>query len=81
MVSAEGSVENLIGIYPRKQKEEWDRWLNNIQDWCISRQLWWGHRIPAYRVVLKDNNSGARSMTRKMMENGLLHDPLKMPKS
>ena len=58
MVSAEGSVENSIGIYPRKQKEEWDRWLNNIQDWCISRQLWWGHRIPAYRVVLNDNNSG-----------------------
>ncbi|KAJ1977719.1 hypothetical protein H4R34_003469, partial [Dimargaris verticillata] len=32
-------------------QQEWDRWLTNIQDWCISRQLWWGHRIPAYWVT------------------------------
>jgi len=30
----------------------WFRWLENIRDWCISRQLWWGHRIPAYYVHL-----------------------------
>ena len=29
----------------------WHRWLDNIRDWCISRQLWWGHRIPAWYVV------------------------------
>ena len=28
----------------------WFRWLENIRDWCVSRQLWWGHRIPAYFV-------------------------------
>jgi valyl-tRNA synthetase len=28
------------------------RWLENIRDWCISRQLWWGHRIPAYYIML-----------------------------
>ncbi|KAJ1973295.1 hypothetical protein H4R35_004190 [Dimargaris xerosporica] len=32
-------------------QQEWTRWLTNIQDWCISRQLWWGHRIPAYWVT------------------------------
>ncbi|KAL1920867.1 uncharacterized protein VTP21DRAFT_11502 [Calcarisporiella thermophila] len=37
-------------------KEEWRRWLDNIQDWCISRQLWWGHRIPAYRIKWKDGS-------------------------
>lgn len=31
----------------------WFRWLENIRDWCISRQLWWGHRIPAYYVQLE----------------------------
>ncbi len=29
----------------------WHHWLGNIQEWCISRQLWWGHRIPAYRAT------------------------------
>lgn len=36
----------------------WNQWLNNIHDWCISRQLWWGHRIPAYRVVLRNSATG-----------------------
>ena len=31
-------------------------WLENIRDWCISRQLWWGHRIPAYFVTIRDSN-------------------------
>ncbi|PWW72091.1 hypothetical protein C7212DRAFT_354695 [Tuber magnatum] len=32
-------------------RESWIRWLNETQDWCLSRQIWWGHRVPAYRVV------------------------------
>lgn len=35
---------------PDSFKAEWYRWLDNVQDWCVSRQLWWGHRIPAFRV-------------------------------
>lgn len=35
---------------------ETHRWLENIRDWCISRQLWWGHRIPAWYVMLEDDN-------------------------
>jgi valyl-tRNA synthetase len=39
-----------ITVSPVHHKNELNRWLNNIQDWCISRQLWWGHRIPAFQV-------------------------------
>ena len=37
-----------IVFYPTKYKNTYRNWLENIKDWCISRQLWWGHRIPAY---------------------------------
>ncbi|KAG5558497.1 hypothetical protein RHGRI_008438 [Rhododendron griersonianum] len=40
-------------IIPRQYAAEWKRWLENIRDWCVSRQLWWGHRIPAWYVTLK----------------------------
>ncbi len=43
-VVAEGSV----AFVPENWKSTYDHWLNNIQDWCISRQLWWGHQIPAW---------------------------------
>ena len=37
-----------LKFYPAKYKNTYKNWLENIKDWCISRQLWWGHRIPAY---------------------------------
>jgi valyl-tRNA synthetase len=37
-----------IKFYPAKYKNTYRHWMENIKDWCISRQLWWGHRIPAY---------------------------------
>ena len=40
--------EDEIKIYPPKFKKVYRHWLDNINDWCISRQLWWGHRIPAW---------------------------------
>ena len=39
-----------LRIEPEEHKKTWYGWLDNIQDWCISRQLWWGHRVPAYCV-------------------------------
>ena len=39
-----------IKFYPAKYKNTYRHWLENIKDWCISRQLWWGHRIPAYYI-------------------------------
>lgn len=41
-------MDDVIQFYPSKYKTTYKNWLENIQDWCISRQLWWGHRIPAY---------------------------------
>ena len=41
-------MEDQLKFYPTKYKTTYNNWLANIQDWCISRQLWWGHRIPAY---------------------------------
>jgi len=38
-------------IRPRSYRTEWKRWLEGIQDWCLSRQIWWGHRVPAWRVI------------------------------
>lgn len=41
-------MNDEIRFYPAKYKNTYRYWLENIKDWCISRQLWWGHRIPAY---------------------------------
>lgn len=44
-------------IVPDVSKREFHRWMENIQDWCISRQLWWGHRCPAYLVKIEGKNA------------------------
>jgi valyl-tRNA synthetase len=49
-------VENdTIKFYPEKFKNTYRHWMTNIKDWCISRQLWWGHQIPAYYVEVEEN--------------------------
>jgi valyl-tRNA synthetase len=40
--------DGLIRFFPERWEKVYDHWLENIQDWCISRQLWWGHRIPVW---------------------------------
>ncbi|XP_072226905.1 valine--tRNA ligase, mitochondrial isoform X2 [Leuresthes tenuis] len=44
--------DGQLEIIPHHYTKMWKNWLSNISDWCISRQLWWGHQIPAYRVEL-----------------------------
>ena len=48
-------MDDIIRFVPEKYKNTYRIWLENIKDWCISRQLWWGHRIPAY---FYDNGTG-----------------------
>lgn len=47
------SSRALLLLWLQEFEAVWFRWLENIRDWCISRQLWWGHRIPAYYVTFK----------------------------
>ena len=44
------STDPALKIVPKMFEATWFRWLENIRDWCVSRQLWWGHRIPVYYV-------------------------------
>ena len=44
-------MNDELKFYPAKYKNTYKNWLENIKDWCISRQLWWGHRIPAYFLL------------------------------
>jgi len=50
--SCEAVRKKELRIIPEQHERTWFDWLENIQDWCISRQLWWGHRIPAYLVTI-----------------------------
>ncbi|CAN6565003.1 unnamed protein product [Malus baccata var. baccata] len=45
-----------LEIIPKQYTADWKRWLESIRDWCISRQLWWGHRVPAWYVVYEGDS-------------------------
>ena len=64
-------------FYPQKYVNTYKNWLENIQDWCISRQLWWGHRIPAYyydteKFVVAETAEEALELARKESGNANL---------
>ncbi len=46
----EAVINDEIKLHPPKFKNTYKHWMENVKDWCISRQLWWGHRIPAYYI-------------------------------
>ncbi|GJE94069.1 valyl-tRNA synthetase-like protein [Phanerochaete sordida] len=59
-------------VQPKSSENEWYNWLENIQDWCVSRQLWWGHRCPAYFVRIEgqaqDRNEGKNWVVGRTLE-------------
>ncbi|KAG8215823.1 tRNA synthetases class I-domain-containing protein [Butyriboletus roseoflavus] len=61
-----------LKITPGQSEADWYRWLDNIQDWCISRQLWWGHRCPAYFIRIEgegnDINDGKNWVVGRTLE-------------
>ena len=66
-----------LKFYPQKYVNTYKNWLENIQDWCISRQLWWGHRIPAYyyddeQFVVAETADEALELARKQSGNANL---------
>ena len=67
-------MNDEIKFYPAKYKNTYRHWLENIKDWCISRQLWWGHRIPAYYLpgggfVVAETPEEALQLARKQSGN------------
>lgn len=58
--ACEAVRDGRLEIIPKDYEATWFRWLENIRDWCVSRQLWWGHRIPAYYAIF-DGEQGADS--------------------
>lgn len=64
-----------LKIIPEQHKKIWFHWMENIRDWCVSRQLWWGHRIPAYHVTVNDptflERPDIKSKTPQELENHL----------
>ena len=57
-----------LKFYPQKYVNTYKNWLENIQDWCISRQLWWGHRIPAYYYGESDETFVVAETPEKALE-------------
>ncbi|GIL56694.1 hypothetical protein Vafri_11999 [Volvox africanus] len=57
--SCQAVRDGSLQVIPKEFEAVWFRWLENIRDWCISRQLWWGHRIPAYYVVFEGEDEKA----------------------
>ena len=62
-------MDDIIKFVPEKYKTTYRIWLENIQDWCISRQLWWGHRIPAY--YYNDKNGDRQIVVAETLEDAV----------
>jgi len=73
-------MEDIIQLYPPKFKNMYRSWMENVRDWCISRQLWWGHQIPAYYlpngeyVVASTAEEALAIANEKFGNNYSLHD-------
>ena len=72
-VASDSVRNNEVRFVPKKYEKQYFNWLDNIQDWCISRQLWWGHRIPAYYCDECGHINVAKTAPEKCEECGSTH--------
>ena len=68
--ASEAEKNGVVNFIPDRFIKIYQNWLNNIHDWCISRQLWWGHRIPAYYCDECGETVVAREMPEKCPKCG-----------
>ena len=68
--AADSVRNNEARFIPKKYEKQYFNWLDNIQDWCISRQLWWGHQIPAYYCEKCGHINVAKTMPEKCEKCG-----------
>ncbi len=73
----EAVMSDTIQLHPAKFKNTYRHWMENVKDWCISRQLWWGHRIPAYFLpqggyVVAETEEKALELAREKTGNNAL---------
>lgn len=83
----ENVMNDTVQLHPAKFKNMYNRWMENVRDWCVSRQLWWGQRIPAYYIedtrefVVAETDEEALELARKktgradLPMNALTQDP------
>ena len=71
--AADSVREGKTKFVPKRYEKQYFNWLDNIQDWCISRQLWWGHRIPAYYCEECDNIMVTKIVPEKCDKCGSTH--------
>ncbi|MBQ3413785.1 MAG: valine--tRNA ligase [Clostridia bacterium] len=71
--AADSCRNNEMRFIPKRYEKQYFHWLDNIQDWCISRQLWWGHRIPAYYCEECGEINVAKTAPEKCKKCGSTH--------
>jgi valyl-tRNA synthetase len=75
-------MDDAVRLFPPKFKNMYKSWMENVRDWCISRQLWWGHRIPAYYLpngayVVANSAADALDLARKKFDPAYTEQDLK----
>ena len=75
-------MDDTIKFYPARMKNIYRHWMENFRDWCISRQLWWGHRIPAYylpngEIIVAETSEEALAIVKEKYNNKYTETDLK----
>ncbi|XP_063873996.1 valine--tRNA ligase-like isoform X2 [Scylla paramamosain] len=70
--ASEAVQSGRLNLVPQLHRRAWHSWLDNITDWCVSQQLWWGHRMPVYHITAADGREVWVAAARSKMQGGRL---------